>query len=137
MEWVESICEAIDYIEENILEELTIAEIAKQVGISPFYFQKGFFLFLLVFPLNPHNMVSRLLKSHKYLLPLLIFLLLFANGNIPVFTKGKDLNFWEKTTETIGEASISSKITEKWVNVVGCVLMLFSSFNRLLRYSNR
>ena len=43
-------------------------------------------------------------------------------GNIPVFTKGKDLNFWEKTTETIGEASISSKITEKWVNVVGCVL---------------
>ena len=42
MEWVERICEAIDYIEENILEELTIAEIAKQVGISPFYFQKGF-----------------------------------------------------------------------------------------------
>ena len=39
MEWVESICEAIDYIEENILEELTIAEIAKQVGIPPFYFQ--------------------------------------------------------------------------------------------------
>lgn len=42
MGWVESISDAITYIEENITEELTIESIAKQVGISNFYFQKGF-----------------------------------------------------------------------------------------------
>ncbi len=42
MEWVECIGEAIHYIEDNITDELTIEEIAKQVLLSPFYFQKGF-----------------------------------------------------------------------------------------------
>ncbi|SDN86252.1 AraC family transcriptional regulator [Acetanaerobacterium elongatum] len=42
MGWVECISNAISYIEDNITEELTIEEIAKQVLISPFYFQKGF-----------------------------------------------------------------------------------------------
>lgn len=42
MGWVESIREAITYIEENITEELTIENIAKHACISPFYFQKGF-----------------------------------------------------------------------------------------------
>ena len=42
MGWIEAISEAINYIEENITEELTIENIAKQVAISPFYFQKGF-----------------------------------------------------------------------------------------------
>ncbi len=42
MEWVESIGLAISYIEENILEELTIGSIAKKAMMSPFYFQKGF-----------------------------------------------------------------------------------------------
>ncbi len=42
MEWSESICKAIDYIESHITEELTIADIAKQAVISPYYFQKGF-----------------------------------------------------------------------------------------------
>ena len=44
MEWVESVSRAIEYIESHITEELTIDEIAKQVSISPFYFQKGFSL---------------------------------------------------------------------------------------------
>ena len=61
MEWVESICEAIDYIEENILEELTIAEIAKQVGISPFYFQKDFLCFVVL-------QLASILESVDYLL---------------------------------------------------------------------
>jgi AraC family transcriptional regulator len=42
VEWIEEIGEAINYIEENITEELTIENIAKRVFISPFYFQKGF-----------------------------------------------------------------------------------------------
>ena len=42
MRWIESISEAIRYIEDNITEELTIESIAKKAWISPFYFQKGF-----------------------------------------------------------------------------------------------
>lgn len=42
MEWTECISKAISYIEENITEELTIEDIAKQTMVSPFYFQKGF-----------------------------------------------------------------------------------------------
>lgn len=42
MDWVEMIENALKYIEENIAEDLTVGRIAKEVGISPFYFQKGF-----------------------------------------------------------------------------------------------
>lgn len=44
MEWTESISKALDYIEDNIDEELTISDIAKEALLSPFYFQKGFAL---------------------------------------------------------------------------------------------
>ena len=42
MDWVSSIHQAIQYIEEHLREELTIREIAQQAALSPFYFQKGF-----------------------------------------------------------------------------------------------
>lgn len=42
MEWAKAINDAVRYIEENITEELTAKDIAAQVNISPFYFQKGF-----------------------------------------------------------------------------------------------
>lgn len=42
MGWTECISDAICYIEDNITAELTIEDIAKQVHISPFYFQRGF-----------------------------------------------------------------------------------------------
>lgn len=42
MGWIESIEDAIRYIESNIMEDITIEEIANQAFISPFYFQKGF-----------------------------------------------------------------------------------------------
>ncbi len=42
MDWTESIARAISYIEDNIKEDITIADIAAQAAISPFYFQKGF-----------------------------------------------------------------------------------------------
>jgi AraC family transcriptional regulator len=44
MEWMESISRAIEYIEDHITEEISIEGIARQVNISPFYFQKGFSL---------------------------------------------------------------------------------------------
>ncbi len=42
MEWTECISKAINYIEDNMTEDLTIEGIAKHVAVSPFYFQKGF-----------------------------------------------------------------------------------------------
>ena len=48
MEWIESIRKAISYIEENITEDLSIEEIADRVNISPFYFQKGFGMWLFI-----------------------------------------------------------------------------------------
>lgn len=42
MGWIESISDAISYIEENITYDLTIQDIANKVFISPFYFQKCF-----------------------------------------------------------------------------------------------
>ena len=42
MDWIKAVEDAIEYIEANITEDLTIAGIASQVNLSAFYFQKGF-----------------------------------------------------------------------------------------------
>lgn len=42
MAWIESLQKAIDYMEEHLLEELTIEEIAKQANSSAFHFQRTF-----------------------------------------------------------------------------------------------
>lgn len=42
MNWIESISKAIEYIEENITEDIHIDDISKHAYISSFYFQKGF-----------------------------------------------------------------------------------------------
>lgn len=42
MDWIKALGRAIDYIEENITEELNASDIATKVHISAFYFQKGF-----------------------------------------------------------------------------------------------
>ena len=44
MLWMEAVGEAIRYIEEHITDEISPEVIAKQVNLSPFYFQKGFLL---------------------------------------------------------------------------------------------
>lgn len=44
MEWVKAISTAIEYIENNLTENISAEDIAKQVNISSFYFQKGFSL---------------------------------------------------------------------------------------------
>lgn len=42
MDWVKIIKDAIDYIEGNITEDLTVGRIAGKVNTSAFYFQRGF-----------------------------------------------------------------------------------------------
>lgn len=42
MAWVESIQRAIDYMEQHLLEEVTIEQIAKQANSSAFHFQRTF-----------------------------------------------------------------------------------------------
>jgi AraC family transcriptional regulator len=44
MAWIESLQKAIDYMEEHLLDNLTIEEIAKQANASPFHFQRTFAL---------------------------------------------------------------------------------------------
>ena len=41
MDWVTSIHQAIQYIEEHLREELTIWEIAQQAALSPFTFRRA------------------------------------------------------------------------------------------------
>lgn len=42
MNWVEVISKALSYIETHITEDITVEDIAKEVNISAYYFQKGF-----------------------------------------------------------------------------------------------
>lgn len=42
MSWMETIGDAIQYVEDHITDELTVNMIANHVNISSFYFQKGF-----------------------------------------------------------------------------------------------
>ncbi|MDO4492025.1 MAG: AraC family transcriptional regulator [Lachnospiraceae bacterium] len=42
MEWMAIIGNSIQYIEEHITENISADDIAKEVGVSSFYFQKGF-----------------------------------------------------------------------------------------------
>lgn len=44
MEWAKAISGAIEYIEHNITEDISLEDIAGHVNISAFYFQKGFSL---------------------------------------------------------------------------------------------
>lgn len=44
MEWTKAISAAIEYIENNITEDISAEDAARQVNISSFYFQKGFSL---------------------------------------------------------------------------------------------
>lgn len=42
MEWMAIIGNSIQYMEDHITKDLSVDEVAKAVGVSPFYFQKGF-----------------------------------------------------------------------------------------------
>ena len=42
MNWIESMSNAIFYIEDNLTENLRVEDIAKESFVSTFYFQKSF-----------------------------------------------------------------------------------------------
>lgn len=42
MEWIQSLNKAIDYIEDNLLEDITCSQVAKHIYISTFHFQRTF-----------------------------------------------------------------------------------------------
>ncbi|MBM7648067.1 AraC family transcriptional regulator [Bacillus ectoiniformans] len=44
MSWIESLQRAIDYMEENLLEDMTVDDIAKKANASGFHFQRTFSL---------------------------------------------------------------------------------------------
>ena len=44
MEWIQTLQRAIDYIEENLTENITIADIAKQANVSMYHFQRIFMI---------------------------------------------------------------------------------------------
>ena len=44
MDWVRAINHAIEYMEEHLTDEITLADIAKSVNLSAFHFQRAFSL---------------------------------------------------------------------------------------------
>lgn len=42
MEWIKAIGDSIQYIENHIYDDISVEDIAKHIGISSFYYQKGF-----------------------------------------------------------------------------------------------
>lgn len=44
MDWTEAISKAVQYIEDNITEDISAEDVANHVNISAYYFQKGFSL---------------------------------------------------------------------------------------------
>lgn len=59
MEWANAISKAIEYIETHITDGITAEDIAKEVYLSPFYFQKSFSL-LCGFTVNEYIRSRRL-----------------------------------------------------------------------------
>ena len=45
MDWINSINEALDYIELHIYDDINVDDVCTHVGISSFYFQKSFVIF--------------------------------------------------------------------------------------------
>ncbi len=42
MDWTRAIRDAVDFMEQHMTEEITMADVAAHVNVSPFYFHKGF-----------------------------------------------------------------------------------------------
>lgn len=59
MKWMDGISDALDYIENNITEDLSVRDIAQKAYLSPYYFQKGFSM-LCGFPVGEYIRRRRL-----------------------------------------------------------------------------
>lgn len=67
MDWMKATKDALEYIEKNITEDLTVVKIASTVNISPFYFQKGFSM-LCGYTINEYIRMRRLSLAGSELL---------------------------------------------------------------------
>ena len=65
MDWIKTVETAIEYIEENITEDLTVGKIAAKVHTSPFYFQKGFSM-LCGYTVGEYIRLRRLSRSEEH-----------------------------------------------------------------------
>jgi len=45
MNWTEQFIKAIEFIEDNLLNDISLNDIGNKVGISPFYFERGFSIY--------------------------------------------------------------------------------------------
>ena len=63
MEWLTSIRKAINYMEEHLEDNISAQDVAKQVFMSSFFFQKGFSL-MTGYGLSEYIRNRRLYKAH-------------------------------------------------------------------------
>ncbi len=62
MNWIQGVQRAIDYVEENITEEIDFGEVAKQAYSSSFHFQRVFGI-LCGFPVYRHSGIGNALLN--------------------------------------------------------------------------
>ena len=58
MEWVSAIQDAIEYMEKHITDDISAEDVANQVYMSSFYFQKGFSMMCGYTVMKPQTCVS-------------------------------------------------------------------------------
>lgn len=66
MDWTDTICSAIHYIEDHITDDITADMIADHVNMSSFYFKKGFAM-LCGFTISEYMRNRRLALAEKNL----------------------------------------------------------------------
>ena len=67
MDWTRAIRDAVDFMEQHMTEEITMADVAAHVNVSPFYFHKGFTI-LCGYSMTEYMRNSRLALAGEELL---------------------------------------------------------------------
>ncbi|MCR5650983.1 MAG: AraC family transcriptional regulator [Lachnospiraceae bacterium] len=57
MDWVKTVNDAIEYMEDNLTEKITLADISGSVNLSAFHFQRAFTLLTGMSPAIPHHRI--------------------------------------------------------------------------------
>ena len=92
MEWTECLKKAIDYMEENLLNNISAEEVSAEVYMSSFYLQKGF----------PVMKFDQKKNIQLYIIAALTALLLFLLGYFAFFAQKKSFFSVPVLTETPG-----------------------------------
>ena len=75
MEWMKLIGDSIQYIENHLLDDISVEDIAKHIGISSFYYQKGFSM-LCGFTVAEYIRNRRLALAGNEIIPIIRSLIL-------------------------------------------------------------